>query len=88
MLVAPAAAVTAPVQFLTTFGVGATNTFPGKASTKAALSVIGVALMFSSVMISLETSPEAIETGLNALLMPGGLSMVSVALAEPGLVRP
>ena len=90
----PATAVTppghwvAPPRLPLMFGTAATNTLPGKASTNALVSVMGVALELSSRMRSVLMPLEAIWAGLKPLLIPGCSKTCSGASAGLPFVRP
>ena len=83
-----AAAVTVPGQVLTTFGVLATVSVPGKLSVSDEFSVIALALLLPSVIVSVDVEPTLIVVGLKDLVSVGGSKIVSVALATSVLLAP
>ena len=83
-----AAAVTVPGQVLTMFGVLATDSVPGKLSVSGEFSVIALALLLPSVIVSVDVEPTLIVVGLKDLVSVGGSKIVSVALAVAVLLAP
>jgi hypothetical protein len=68
----PLAAVTAPPHVVVALGTAATSMPLGKVSVNVAVRPMAAALELLTVMVSLETPPAAIFTGLNALVTVGG----------------
>ena len=68
----------------TTMGAGET----GRVSTRAEVSVAGVALVLPSTMVSVETPLAGMAVGANCLLIVGGLMIRSVSEAGFSLVTP
>ena len=73
-VVPPATALAGPPpQVVATLGTAATRTIPGKVSVNKAFRLMSAALGLFNVMVSVETPPGAILTGLNAFATVGGV---------------
>ena len=75
MVFAAATAVTVPGQLPPIFGVAATVTPAGNVSTKFAVKVASLVLIFPKVSVSVDVAPATIVLGLNALVAVGAAAL-------------